>query len=238
MTYKTVVFDDDSKQSEVLRQKILQSENHADLEVTTFSDWTELGALLSRDAIDILLMDIKIDGEERLNGIDVVRHHAVPHSPLQVIYVTGHDGYHAKAYQTKHISFLTKPVDQEELDEALGRAVKNITSFSERSFWVRTTQGEKVVVPRKIRWIESDRRLLRIFTEDGVIETYGRLADIIEKLPERFVQCHKSFIVNMGYINEFGRTDVTLTTGEKVPVSQKRRPDTRDAFFAYIGREL
>lgn len=238
MAYKTVVYDDDPKQAEALRQKILHSENRADLEIATLSDWTELGALLAHDAVDILLMDIQIEGEERLNGIDIVRHHMTPQSPLQVIYVTGHDGYHAKAYRTKHISFLTKPVDQGELDEALERAVKNITLYSERPFWVKTAQGEKVIVTRKIRWIESNRRVLRIYTEGEVVETYGRLSDLAEKLPERFVQCHKSFIVNMGYIDEFGRSDVTLTTGEKIPVSQKRRSETRDAFFAYIGREL
>ena len=71
-----------------------------------------------------------------------------------------------------------------------------------------------------------------------MVETYGKLSDLLQRLPQRFVQCHKSFVVNMGFIDEFGRTDITLTSGERVPVSQKRRASVREAFFKFVGRGL
>ena len=197
----------------------------------------ELRTLVIGGEVDILLMDIVFD-EAGYDGIEFVCKHVPPNSGMQVIYITGYDEYHSDVYRTQHSGFLLKPVQHDDLDEALDLAIERIAKFSEKPFWVRTASGEKVISPSHLRYAESSKRTIRLHVGNDVVETYGKLSDLIRKLPARFVQCHKSFVVNMGFIDEFGRTEITLTSGEKVPVSQKRRAIVRAAFFDYVGRSL
>ena len=68
----------------------------------------------------------------------------------------------------------------------------------------------------------------------GSFETYGKLADYERRLPERFVRCHKSFLVNMDYVVACRSNELVLSTGQTVPVSQSRRKSTQEAVRAYV----
>ena len=57
-------------------------------------------------------------------------------------------------------------------------------------------------------------------------------------LPSCFVRSHKSFLVNMASIETLDADHVVLQTGEAVPVSQKRRKATQEAFIAFTNRPM
>ena len=46
----------------------------------------------------------------------------------QVIYVTGYVEYATPVYETPHVYFLLKPVQAEQLDAALGKALERLAS--------------------------------------------------------------------------------------------------------------
>lgn len=98
--------------------------------------------------------------------------------------------------------------------------------------------GARSVLPSEIAFVESDRRRLRLHLRGEVLETYGKLSEVARKLPSSFVQSHKSFLVNLAFVRELRADSLVLTTGEVVPMSQKRRKATREAFRAYVGRVL
>ena len=85
------------------------------------------------------------------------------------------------------------------------------------------------VRPAQIVFVESDRRKVRVHTTRSVLESYSSLSDIAAVLPSNFVQCHKSFLINLSYVAELGKTDIVTTTGETVPVSQRRHKATVEA---------
>ena len=90
--------------------------------------------------------------------------------------------------------------------------------------------------PAEIEYIESDRRKVRLYTAPGeVLETYATLGQMIDMLPDDFVQCHKSYIVNMMHISELRTASVLLRSGVEVPVSQRQRKAIRDLFYRYVG---
>ncbi|MBQ3975725.1 MAG: LytTR family transcriptional regulator, partial [Lachnospiraceae bacterium] len=63
-----------------------------------------------------------------------------------------------------------------------------------------------------------------------------RLTDIELKLPsENFIKIHRSYIVNASYIYLIGRSSVSLTTGEDLPLSRNRVQEVRRAFLLFAG---
>ena len=82
--------------------------------------------------------------------------------------------------------------------------------------------------------MESKRRKLFIHAGDQVLETYGVLEQLAQELPDSFVQCHKSFLANLSFVESYSADGLVLRSGETVPVSQKRRPEVRRAVLDFF----
>lgn len=67
---------------------------------------------------DLILMDIFLEGD--IDGIDAM-HEIRKFSEVPVIYITGNsDPFHVKrAEETRHLAYLTKPIEFEDLKEAV-----------------------------------------------------------------------------------------------------------------------
>lgn len=48
------------------------------------------------------------------------------------------------------------------------------------------------------------------------------------------MQCHKSFLANLSFVESYSADGLVLRSGETVPVSQKRRPEVRRAVLDFF----
>lgn len=183
--------------------------------------------------VDIVFMDIRFGGSAAAEGIEAVARLFPRGSATQVIYVTGYGDYHSKVYTTQHVGFLMKPVGQKAVDEAVGEALRRRAESSERPVLVASGGDVRVVLPRNVMWAESHRRLLCIHTRYGDVETYLKLARFAEMLPDRFVHCHQSFLVNLDYVTAWNNDRFVLAEGRAIPISQRRRAVAKAAVLAY-----
>lgn len=72
-----------------------------------------------------------------------------------------------------------------------------------------------------IDYIESIRRKVFIHSDDGIYQMYSTMRDIIAKLPESFLRCHNSYLVNSERVVTVRSTEIVLTSGSKVPISKR-----------------
>lgn len=235
--YRVLIIDDEREVADALAQMVLASPHADRLEIVG----EQGGGVPAPDAlkggVDIIFMDIQL-GEAVPTGIELVDALISRSGDVQVIYVSGYLEYAPDAYRTRHTWFLAKPVQQDALDAALGRALDNLDRSRRGSLLVRSGSSLVQVVPSKILYVESDRRKVRIHEQARTIETYAKIDDIQRRLPEQFVRCHKSFLVNMDCIAELRASDLVLANGEEIPVSQRRRRALLDRFVEYVGRML
>lgn len=251
------VLEDDSLQRGRLLEQVdacAQSLLTGAVDLKGFERAKELAAYVRAGGhLDILLADIVLDpspverasasvswgtgalpaGKDSLTAIDAVKRLMLPQRGVQVIYVTGYDQYHTRAYETEHACFLVKPVDDRELTFALQRALERSACGWAEPLRIRCGFEERIVEPRDIVYVESERRVLNIHTALETIRTYGKLVDLEDSLPVGFIRCHKSFLVNMHYIKAIGQGELRLVQGERVPVSQSRKRATQEAVRAY-----
>lgn len=215
---------------------LLEADASEPYEACSFSTIADFEAYIDEGgAVDILIANVSVDASDSCDGIDLVQRRFPAGSPVQVIYVANTPEYATHAYRTQHIYFLIYPIASEDFVDALDRAFANARAATNRPFAVRADGRVQVIYPRKISYIESDRRKLRIHVGSDVITTYATLDSVARSLPTSFVRSHKSFLVNMGFIESVDPTHVTLFSGEVVPVSQKRRKATAKAFDDYMS---
>lgn len=64
----------------------------------------------------------------------------------------------------------------------------------------------------KIKYIESNKRVVIIYEEDLKRRIYGKLDEIEEMLSSNFVRCHQSYIVNLEHVRELNTHEFVLHT--------------------------
>ncbi len=155
--YSVTIIDDDRAQRELLAAMVMRSPAADRLEfMAPVAAATDAAGPLSAD---IALVDIDL-GEDLPSGIDLVRDTAA--NKTQVIYVTGYVDYASDVYETAHVGFLIKPVDQQRLNDALERAIARLDQDAAGDFVVHTGGSTLRVTPRRVAYIESNRRKLQI----------------------------------------------------------------------------
>ena len=240
-TVSVLVVDDDREQVHALERMLEQYPTHKTFEVEICTSLAALDERLRRGfSPDIVFMDVVLEDSAGSagNGITAVQKLLQQCPGVQVIYVTGHVEYCTRVYRTSHVYFLTKPLQPEDFTYALDKAIENLEERIARPFGVKVGGRIMRVLPADIEFVESDRRKVRIHLADQVIEAYESLGGISRKLPGTFVQCHKSFLVNMEKIAEMRSDQIDLLSGATIPISQKRSRPTREAFMDFLKERL
>lgn len=233
--YQAVVMEDDAQAASIIADRVAQSPYASELTVTEVTSPQELGTLVA-DAgrPDILFADIKMsDGEA--NGIQAVRRFIPFGCGTQVIYITGYAEYCVPVYETEHVYFLLKPVDQPTFNKALKRAVENLRTRQEKMLPISFRNQTAFVPLEDILFIESKLRKVVVHTADETFETYATLAEMTEALPASFARCHKSFLVNMDAIRKLDTDKLVMTSGATVPIGQRYKSQMKENLAVYYG---
>lgn len=206
------------------------------------SDYSDLNSFLrsveSGTRYDAVLMDI--DWEQTTTGMDIAERLSRLSPMTRIIYVTGYnDRFSQQIFlQSANLSgYLVKPVDSALLRANLEK-VADAVRRDEPTLTV-SVSGKPVSLPLgEIAYLESLGHTVSIHIRDEVITVYERLDRLSPMLPEGFLRCHKSFLVNMRHIRRFLERDILLDTGETIPVSRSRYAQAKTDYFRRMGRSF
>ena len=184
----------------------------------------------------VVLMDIELGAG--VCGIDVVKRLFPAGSGVQVIYITGYIEYCTKVYETEHVSFLVKPVQEEELKAALDRALNRTADNIREGIMLRSGSELRFLPFAGLCFLESAGRKMRFCCGEHVYESYARMKNVVQTLDGRFYQCHKSFVVNLDWVASCNGREYTMTTGERVPISSRYRAAAKSAFLRRLSHTV
>lgn len=188
---------------------------------------------------DIVLMDIDL-GDIR-NGIDYAEEFLRLSPNTKIIYVTSYiDRFIHELFlkNTNVPGFLEKPVKREYLLEMLEKAKKQIREDRPKMVAVSFQNMISKVDERDILYVESDRHLIKIVTEDKTLVSYEKLSDFKQKLSSSFSLSHKSFLVNMDKIKNINSTEIILENNAAIPVSRSKFRECKELYLEYLKRDL
>ena len=191
------------------------------------------------ETFHIVFMDI--DWEQSNDGIDFAARLYELRPNTQVIYVTGYNDRFLQQIFLQPANlcgYLVKPVDEELLCSLLQKAENTFAHQTEEKLLVQQKGIIHAVGFCEIVFLESVGHQVLIHTNDRLISCYERLEVIKSRLPNRFLQCHKSYLVNMDYIQHIEKSGILMNNGELIPVSKAQYANTRSSFFRYMGQML
>ena len=154
---------------------------------------------------------------------------------LKVIYMTAYSEYSEEIFRTSPTYLLLKPIKEEKFKESLDKALEY--RENDRDL-IKTFHIKGKIFNIKIdniKYIESNRRIATIHEKDIDRNIYAKLSELEELLPEQFVRCHQSYIVNLEQARELNSHEFVLNTGERIPISQTKYNKSKQSFIKYLG---
>lgn len=213
-------------------------ENFA-IDTDVFYSGQELSdAVESGNRYDIIFLDIQMDMGDGIAAAKRLRQ--IDENAL-LIYVSGYDKYWMDLFRLDVFAFIKKPIDYELLERTLLEAVDKISG---RRFYFpyRYKNREYKILCMDILYFESNGRLIRIHTRDGEVENFnGKLSDVEETLRTgkiSFLRIHQSYLANYHHIRSRSKSEITLTNGECLPISEDRRKSFGASYSKLLGGEV
>jgi len=190
---------------------------------------------------DVAFLDINLpDGLvfQLLNDLDKI--------PFEIIFVTAFEEYAIRACQYSSIGYIVKPIDPDELKEAVNRInagkthhinermeVFNQHYFNKpnpfRKMSISALDGIYFINIQDIIRCEAEDNYTHIHLSNGDKITASKTIKAYEDMLSsvNFYRVHKSHLINLNYMKKFVKGDggyLVMDDGKKIEVSRRRRP--------------
>ena len=189
---------------------------------------------------DLLFLDIEL-APHRPDGMALAREIRERSSGAQpvIIFVTGYERYVFDAFDVGAFQYLLKPVDGEKFAQVFARAVEQITAERENPRRVRTLTLQSANTSRtipldSIYYIESNDHKVVLHLRDGEFACYAKIRDLELELQDQFFRIHKGYLVNLSYVDGYSKTEVTLTSGDRLLLSKYKYQDFVKAYLRFL----
>lgn len=172
----------------------------------------ELIEYINSNNLDVLILDI--DFKSECSGLELAKKIREKNKNMYLIFSTGHLEYALIAYKLKTFDYLPKPVTPERLEETINRVFDDIKQENEPNF-IQIGNSKILVNQNEIDYIKKDGMKVIYHTQYKEYEAYSSFSKIEENLPENFVRCHKSYIVNTQNIVNIESSNNTIYFNSK-----------------------
>ncbi|MCD8151370.1 MAG: LytTR family DNA-binding domain-containing protein [Clostridiales bacterium] len=229
----------DDRTETLTELKMILSEIPTVKKIHMYSDMDNLfGMLEVGEQYDVVLLDI--DWKRRETGVDFAErlYETCPYT--NIIYMTAYMSEYVEDIFLKRANlsgFLTKPVRKEALERNLEKILKH-EKETDGKLLVRY-QRSSIVIPQKdILYLESQLHKTLITLKHKEYLCNDQLETLKKFLDSSFLNCHKSYVVNMEHIVEFRGHEIVMDDDRCIPVSRARYEQSRECFFSYMSRLL
>lgn len=178
---------------------------------------------------DLFFLDIYLPGQ---NGVEAARHIREANENAVLIFLTSSEEFYREAFDLYAFQYLLKPVSLDNLTRVLQKSLSLIAT-PEETLQIAFRGHNTKLRQADILYISSSNHTLSYHMKNGETHTsYGRLDELEERLSsEMFVRCHKSYMVNLLYVNRLSREgfyiDDTLTL---IPISRTYAADAKESY--------
>lgn len=245
---RVIIIDDESRARNVLKT-LLQEECSGVSEILEASNLRDGVALIKKDAPKIVFLDVEMPQNSGLEILDFFKNDVID---FQIIFTTAYSQYALEAFRLSAIDYLMKPIDTEELQQALLKATE---SLKEKNVANKLQNLEKALqqlslnklaleIPKgiiftsheDILYFEADGVYTKVFLKNGkselICKTLKHFSDQLKDKP-LFYKPHRSYLINLKFMNEVVKKEglhIVMQNKKTIPIAR----DRKDSFLKMI----
>ena len=237
---KAIIIDDEKRARHLLSQLIT---THC-ASITSIEEAQDLAlgvSLIKATKPDVVFLDIEMPNQ---SGLDILTY--FPNAiDFKIIFVTAYNQYAVEAFKRSAVDYLLKPVDTNELIEAVSKAENALkaNNLNEQLHKLRESLKQLSVdkialeIPKGILfashsdivYFEADGMYTNVQLIDGKQKTICKpLKHFVEQLQANamFFKCHRSYLINLRHVDELVKDDgdyLLMHNQKRIPMSKSKR---------------
>lgn len=224
---KIAVCDDDESDLQLMLSYCRQYAPNT--QTVAFRDGETLLAAFKSDFFDLVFLDIEMGHPDGLEVGSLLVN--ASHKPV-IVFTTHSLNYAVRGYGIA-LRYLHKPISYDTFSDVMKLALEQILPQKIKLY----SNGVQMVLSvQNILYFEALRHQLIAYLTDGkTITVRDTLTDTIDRVPHRaFVQPHKSYYINMDYIDCLTQQAITMTNGDVIPVGRSKKTEFLLRFNEYM----
>lgn len=190
--------------------------------------------VMDSQPVDAMFIDINMPD---LNGMEFVS--CLAERPM-VVFTTAYAEYAVDAWRVSAVDYLLKPFDFADFQRAAGKLLKQFrqaqqpSASRDSSLFVKDGYRYVNISVADILYAKAMSDYVRIYLCSGESVMAGiSMRMLKEKLPENFVQVHRSHIVNMNLVREIERSCIVMGDDARIVVGENYRKDFNNYLRAH-----
>ena len=232
---KIAVCDDSRELLEKVEEIVLEYETMQKVPITvhTCTNADELLCSMKKTDFDLLILDIIMPGFTGMQAAHEIRKF---NEEIKIIFLTSSREFAIESYAVDAYYYLLKPISRETLFPLLDKVIAQINSRQE-SCVIYSPMGIVRLPFEKIECLEIYNKHLVFHLSDGSRkETRGSLSDYESLFLSRkeFLKIHRSYLLNMDYIQSMEAGEITTYSGKRFPVSRLLVKNIKAQYMNYM----
>jgi two-component system LytT family response regulator len=247
---KAIIVDDEKDGAEVLQFLIQQ--NCSNIQILSLEHSVESAiSAIQKHKPDLVFMDIEMPTG---TGFDVIQN--TNEIGYETIFITAYEHYAIKAFKTNAIDYLLKPVDVDELINAVKNAEKRINTSNKNNNTAiealilnAIQKSKKISIPSQdgILWVDLDD-IIRFEADSNYTHVYVKnrkkimVAKTLKSFEDQllntvFCRVHSTHLINLNEIEKYIKGDggiVVLKDNSNIPVSRANKAELLAKLNLYL----
>lgn len=235
MKLKTIIIDDEPIALEKL-QSYVEKVPFLEL-MAAFDNSVDAAAFITSHQPDLIFTDINMPD---LSGIEFAE--SLKGSSPMVIFITAHEQYAVESYRLSAIDYLLKPYGFSDFQRATNKALEQYnlraksahnsdtthessiqsSPASDNSIFIKVDYRYVRIDLESIRYVKGFGEYLQIFTLDAPkpLVTLSSFISFMKRVPEHFLQIHRSYAVNMNMVLQIERNRMVMDADTYLPIGE------------------
>ena len=182
---------------------------------------------------DILFLDVVMPGQ---NGMDVAKEIRQYDTNMKIIFLTSSPEFAVESYSVGAYFYQLKPIWEESFFRLMDAVLAECEKKKKNSLILRSKDGITRIDLQQLEYCEVLGRKLLFHLENGaVLESAGSLDDLAGQLMQysNFFRPHRSFLVNMEYIQNISSRSIKMVNDEEIPIPHGKCSEIKNTYMEY-----
>lgn len=216
---EAIIIDDEPKAIELLKNYCERS--HDILCMKSFRNAIKALQYIETKKPQLILLDINMPN---LSGIQLAK--LIP-AETHIVFTTAYSEYAVESYNLNATDYLLKPITYKRFRAAIDKVSDMITTSTrltsehpKPTLIIKSGYEKHQIEIDSILYLEKDGNYMNYHTLNKKILARETINEALEKLPNTFVQVHKSYIVSLPHIEVIDSKHV-LINSNRIPMSNR-----------------
>ena len=211
-----------------------RTSKHLNCDYAVFQNGFDLVSALEKGkTFDLYCLDIIMPA---FMGIELAKEIRLYDKNAPILFFTSSPEFALESYSVNAVNYVLKPLTRGKFFGTLDMVLERMRIQSDDALIVKSNEGIQRILLSNLVYAEVMGRTIFYYLLSGkVIKCAGSFASVTESLLMHrcFMKPHRSYIVNMRYIDTIENNKIMLQIVSSIPIAQGKTREMKELYLAF-----